>query len=1059
MSAERSCPNCRRPVAADDRFCSGCGTSLGGAASAPSVETVSGRPGLDQVFAHLRSGEQRPATVLMSDIAGFTTFGEGADPEWVFNLINEVFAELGECILAHGGHIDKYVGDEVMALFGVPFAQERSAERAVRAALAMHDRLNELNRRGRFGGLELGLHTGINLGPVMVGPVGHRRSADYTVIGDAVNVTKRLEDEAPTGEIYVSEAVRDAVCEAFELQAVGSLLLSGRRQPENVYRVKGARPTAEVAGRAERTETPTVGRESEWAQLAEEGERTVEGAFSVVCVAGPPGIGKSRLIAEWQRSPQARGFQSVPLGCHAFGEHFPLLPIVDLVTRLAGVRLDGWPPRVSGDLAAAVSGLPLGADERTVLRQLLVNVGPPADDATGEWRAQLCAALQSLLRTVCSERPLCVILEDVHWIDESSRAILTEALAARDLGGMLLLLSARDPGDAWPEQLLRARIIRLAPLSRSAMEQLIERWAAPTALPRETVRALGDRAQGHPYFARELIRALKRSGSETLAAEASLPNTLQELFLAQLDSLPRVVRHLVQSASVVGEPLSASLLQSAMGDEAHLAFSALTEAVGQGLLRAGPAQGQFSYARRLLFEAAYTTIPPSRRRKLHARIAAHLEDRLATMGETAVHAVAYHAYLGYRDVRAVALLLRSAKRYRDQCASRLAVRDATRAVELISALPAPDAHLEERLEALWVISQAYQVVGDLEHAEGTLAEAELLAEKCPNSMPAAHLAIAAATLHHMRGRIPLAAEAFRRARDAYAQLGEEPRVGHALLGMGLCAQQSGDRSRAVQLFEEAAQRSGELLWVKAAALNNAGMALLEEGRYAEAESPLREGLRANEESDEGRGDRRGIAHSHASLGELCYRLARFEEAQQWLAHTQAEAREIEDGHCEQQAVAMLVRVLVLQNQTREAEQLSANLAPGAEDPELAALCRLARLEAACAGEAPPRSDLLPSVQVGASGEGPDLPSAGALNAQVEALCVALECALTHRNGAALRQFAAALAQHVPLAVDVCLRRYGEWLLSAGAAPDDAPLPGELGGTVFAVRANRLAEAL
>jgi tetratricopeptide (TPR) repeat protein len=282
--------------------------------------------------------------------------------------------------------------------------------------------------------------------------------------------------------------------------------------------------------------------------------------------------------------------------------------------------------------------------------------------------------------------------------------------------------------------------------------------------------------------------------------------------------------------------------------------------------------------------------------------------------------------------------------------------------------------------------------------------------------------------------------------------------------MGLCAQQSGDRSRAVQLFEEAAQRGGALLWVKAAALNNAGMALLEEGRYTEAESPLQEGLRANEESDEGRGDRRGIAHSHASLGELCYRLARFEEAQQWLEHTRAEAREIEDGHCEQQAVAMLVRVLVLKNQTREAEQLSANLALMlcAEDPELAALCRLARLEVACAGEAPPRSDLLPSTHVGASVEGPALPGAGALNAQVEALYAALECALRHRDAAVSRQLAAALAQHLPLAVDACLRRYGEWLLGAGLAPGGtslAPLPGELSGTVFAARANRLAEAL
>jgi len=186
MSDERRCSECGAAAPTAARFCSQCGARL----DQPGDASPIARPNLDAVFAHLRSGEQRPATILMTDVSGYGSLGEDADPEWLYHLINEVFAELVECLVAHGAHIDKYVGDEIVALFGVPVAQERSVERAVRAALALRERMAELNCEGHFGTLPLGLHTGINVGRVMVGPVGHRPHADYTVIGDAVNLTK-----------------------------------------------------------------------------------------------------------------------------------------------------------------------------------------------------------------------------------------------------------------------------------------------------------------------------------------------------------------------------------------------------------------------------------------------------------------------------------------------------------------------------------------------------------------------------------------------------------------------------------------------------------------------------------------------------------------------------------------------------------------------------------------------------------------------------------------------------------------------------------------------------
>lgn len=1033
----------------------------------PGAVVRAARPALDELFAHLRSGEQRPATILMTDVSGFSTFGERAEPEWLFHLINEVFGELVECLVAHGAHIDNYVGDEIVALFGVPVALEKSVERAVRAALATRERLRVLNQQGRFGATPLGIHTGINVGPVMVGPVGHRAYADYTVIGDAVNVAKRLEEEAPEGEIYVSRAVRDAVQAAFELEPVGLLSLGGRRQQVAVFRLLGTRP-GEARALAERVpEGLLVGREAELGEISRCARRAASGEQTCAYVVGPAGIGKSRLVAEWCRSEQAQAFRTVATACHAFGEHFPLLPLVDIVAQLAGLRLEGWPPRVSGDVERAVSGLPVEAPARSQLVPLLRYLESSPQEAEASWREGLCDGLIALLQGLASRQPLGLIVEDVQWMDEASRAVLTDFLSERRRWPLLVLLSGREPDEEWVVEALQATPVRVPPLSRSAMERLVEAWAVPAVLPPQVRQAICDRAQGHPYFAHELVRGLGGPAAD-LAAEVSPPDTLHELFLSQLDRLALPLRRLVQAASVVGEPMSYPLLEAAMGGDAPLTTSALAEATQQGLLHAGPAPGQFVFGRRLLFEAAYATIPPTQRRDLHAAVAGHLGDRLEALGEAATHAAAHHAYLGYQDERALDLLLRSARLYRAQYANRQAILTANRAIELIGSLSQPATFLDQRLEALLLLAQSYEVVGDLERAEGALVEAESLADGCSDEELVGRIAMAAATLRLMQGNAAEAQQRFRRAREAWERLGNEPRAAHALLGMGLCARQVGEPVRALELFTQAAQRGASALWVKAAALNNAGMVLLEKGRYGEAEAYLREGLRANELD----GDRRGVAHSKASLGELCYRLAEFAEARRWLEEAVTEAGEIEDAECRLIASLLLSRVYSLEERVEAAgEALDGLDTPGTDErPEVSALRRLAHLEATLAAETlGPRKAEEPHEMAPQPSLEAELPSwqahygGACANAHVEILCVGVEAGLRRGERQEAARWGKLLAEHLPRATDGNLRRYGEWLLALVAAPGQevAALPAAdtAERTVFDVRAERLRESL
>jgi len=975
MTPALECSACGRKLEPDARFCSGCGT-LVSQKSRPAPRAT--RASLGEVFAHLRSGEQRPATILMTDVSGFSSLAEGVEPEWLYHLINQVFEELVDCLVAHGAHIDNYVGDEIVALFGVPFAQEKSAVRAILAALSMRERMESLNRAGRFGNVSLGIHTGVNVGPVMVGPVGHREHADYTVIGDTVNVAKRLESEAPVGEVYVSRAVRDAAAVEIDFESIGSVSLRGRREPVDVFRVLGARRTSGSAlSRDEAPVRATVPRERELSELSRLAEETRSGKLRVACITGSPGIGKSALVAHWLQSCAPSDFRVLTASCHPCGQQFPLLPLADVISQVAGLRVENCPPQVVGDFDAGLSGLGL---------------------ADGHCRC-LAGALAHLM-----------------------------------------------PGTH-------------------------ETQASPQTLPATTVRAICDRADGHPYFARELVRALRERSTPSAGSDGGLPGTLQELFLSRLDSLPLPLRQTVQAASVVGEPFSASLLASCLEGDVPVSDGVLWQAAQAGLLKPGSGTGQFVFGPRLLFDAAYATIPPSRRRDLHARIATHLVGQMSSVGESAVHAAAHHAYLGYADERALDLLMRSAEQYRAQYANRQAIQAAGRALEIIVSLSDPASRLAQRLEALLLLAQSHQVVGELGAAEGALAEAEVLAEDCTDCEIKGRIALASATLHWMQGDLRRASEGFVQAHQTWEALGNATRAAQALVGGGLCAGQSGDREGALAMFERAAADPCVEPWVRAAAVNNAGVLLLEDGRYEDAEPYLTAGLAANERDD----DRRGRGQSKTSLGELNYRLGRLDVARELLEQAVAEASEIEDASCLPLATAYLARVLSASGDAPVARSLLSAIARDSEalQPDVEAPLLVAELEAtlSCAVVAPDQAARAQARGLRALSDWPACPgqvSAVCQNAYVEILCVGVEGALLSGHRTTGPWFDR-LREHAGSAMDVHLRAYAEWLLNLCDQGHDLPpfayppqpegVPASDPRTIFDVRARRLIEGL
>ena len=790
-----------------------------------------------------------------------------------------------------------------------------------------------------------------------------------------------------------------------------------------------------------------MGRERELAAVSGAAERALGGQQAVLYVTGPPGIGKSRPLREWLRSGDSDRFRVVQCACHASGHHFPLLPIVEVTTRLVGLSLEGWPPRVVGSSAAALSALAVSDEAKATVGSLLGAFASPPERGDEGWRQVVGSALREVVAAAASAGPLGLILEDIQWLDEASGNALAEALPAGADRPVVVCLTSREPLDQRIPAALEPERLTLSALSSDTIQQLTRAWALPDLLPQRTVETIARRAEGHPYFARELVRALRHEGLHIIGG-AELPHTLQELFLAQLDWLPSGLRRLVQTASVLGEPLTAVLLDAAMGPETRLTPELMAQATDSGLLRIASAPEKFTFGRRLLSEAACATIPTTPKRELHARIATRITEEQDTLGELALDAAARHAYLGFGDERAVDLLLASARRYAEEYSNRHAIRDAARAMELVSSQPEPSAFVSQRLQALWTSVQSYEVLGDPDRAEAVLTEAELLLEEAPDRLMVAQIMLASATSSLMQGEAGEAERRFGRAEAAWQELGDATRVAHALLGRGMCPMALGDSAQGLSLCQQAAVIPDVAMWARAAALNNAGMVLLGEGRYAAAEPFLVDGLAANEAE----GDRRGVAYSQTSLGELYYRLVRLNRAASALDAALAGARLIEDPQCLAMAGVLRARVHLALDEVEVGRHAFTEARPQQGlAPALDALAALVETELLCAEHA---SETAPAPAIAE----PDN-TIICRNALVERACLATEALLGAGRDAEASAVLDQLGPCLGSVPDHHLRRFGAWLAAvavrepqalAGCPPDP---DGER--TIFDLRAERL----
>ncbi|BCX17951.1 MAG: hypothetical protein KatS3mg117_1633 [Geminicoccaceae bacterium] len=553
--------------------------------------------------------DRRPVAILFCDLVGFTRLSASRDAEEVHALLQRFFAAVDGVVVAHGGTVDKHIGDCVMALFGAPRAHGDDVDRAIRAARAVQAAVAGL---GGELGLPLEAHVGLAVGEVVAGRTGSTAHSAYTVTGDAVNLAARLADRAAPGEILAAEEVLRAARARVEAMEVGELRLDGFDRP-----IRAVRIGPHATGARTAPATSFVGRGIELGQLAGLLEACRTGRRGrTVLVRGEAGIGKSRLIGELVAA--AEGFAAHEALVLDFGAGTRRDAAHELARGLLGLAAEDGAARQAEAAERALADAVVEPGLRVPLLELL-DLEPPAelralaaatDAATrAAGRAQVLAAL---LRAAAAARPRLLLVEDVHWAQPALLALLAELARAVADCPALLLLTTRPEGDplerGWRTLLgdLPLLAIELGPLPPEAARALADGLLG--AEPELSARCVA-RAAGNPLFLEQLARAeAERRGD-------AVPETIHSLVLARVDRLPERERELLRAAAVLGQRFDLPALRAVAADPA----ADPGELVRRGLVR--PHGGAFLFAHALIRDSVYASLLHGRRRELHGRAA------------------------------------------------------------------------------------------------------------------------------------------------------------------------------------------------------------------------------------------------------------------------------------------------------------------------------------------------------------------------------------------------------------------------------------------------------
>jgi class 3 adenylate cyclase/tetratricopeptide (TPR) repeat protein len=847
-------------------------------------------------------GERKQVTVLFADLKGSMELLADRDPEEARKLLDPVIEHMMEAVHRYEGTVNQVMGDGIMALFGAPVAHEDHALRACYAALRIKESIRRYAEDARRAhGINVQARIGLNSGEVVVRAIGSDLRMDYTAVGQTTHLAARMEQLAEPGTALLTPTTFALVEGYVTVRSVGPVPIKGLATPVEVYELTGAGAArSRLQATTVRGLTKFVGRSAELQHLTRVLELAGGGQGQVVTIMGEPGVGKSRLVWELTHSHRTQGWNIIEAGSVSHGKTTAYLPIVDLLRSYCRIEPGDDPRRIREKLAGKL----LALDPALIgwLPALLTLFGVPTGD--GAWdaldaslrRRRTLAAVRHVLLREAQVQPLLIVVEDLHWIDGETQAILDSLVESLPTTRILLLVNYRpEYSHAWGQKTYCSHI-RLDSLSSQSAEELMDALLGADADLGGLRRLLVERTEGNPFFLEESVRALLERGELagergayrlTRAIEAvHVPATVQSVLAARIDRLPPEHKRLLQTAAVIGKDVPLAVLESVDVEAAHGLHQSLSELQAAEFLYQTQLfpEAEYTFKHALTHEVAYGSLVQERRHTLHRAVLAAIERLYAGRLDEHPERLSLHAVRSESWDKAVAYSAEAAARARRRLALREALASLEQALAALAHLPRTRENLQRAVDLHIEARTCLVLLGDIAPMLGHLDRAGLAAEALEDDAQRARVAGYRAHTHWLMGQhrtaLDLAEGHLALARRA-SNLDEEV---SATFNLGEVRYSLGEFEQAAELLGRALGRALDLSgnaqlrdWaapLEVVARRWRAQSLAELGRFDEAASLAREAI----EIARARNHPYALANAISVWGVICARQGNFQDA-------------------------------------------------------------------------------------------------------------------------------------------------------------------------------------
>ena len=748
-----TCGACGTDLPIGSRFCNKCGTHVSGGEPAGQARFASPDSYTPKHLAEriltcktALEGERKQVTVLFADLKGSMEFLADRDPEEARKILDPVLEFMMEAVHRYEGTVNQVMGDGIMALFGAPLAHEDHAVRACYAALRMQDAVKRYAEDAhRAHGVNVQIRVGLNSGEVVVRAIGNDLHMDYTAVGQTTHLAARMEQLASPGSILLTPSTRELVEGFVAIKSLGPVPVKGLVDAVEICEVTGAglvRTRLQAA--AGRGLTRFVGRDTELEQLRRVQQVAANGHGQVAAIVGEAGMGKSRLVYEVTRSPRTAGWLVLEATAAAHARVVPYRPAIELLrTYFKLETTDG-----AREIAEKVTGRLLTLDRaiEPMVTAVLGLLDVPIDDFVWrsadppERRRRIGEAVKHILVRESQVQPVCVVLEDLHWVDSGTQSLLDALVESLPAARLLLLVNYRpEYRHAWGHRSYYTQL-RIDALAPSNADDLLDELLGDDTSLAPLKQLLVERTGGNPFFLEEMIRALVASGHlagvrgiHRLTApleKLQTPPTVHALLAARIDRLPPPDKRLLQAAAVAGPEFTSEILFALVDDpntEVHVGLARLkaAEFIYEASLFPEP---EYAFKHVLTHEVAYESLLHEQRRALHARAMDTIERLHRERLIEHVDRLARHALAGEVWTKAVFYLRDAGQKAASRSANREAAVSFEQALRALEHEPESRARTELAIDLRFALRNVLHASGEFSRTLTPLREAEALAQ-------------------------------------------------------------------------------------------------------------------------------------------------------------------------------------------------------------------------------------------------------------------------------------------------------------------------------------------